>query len=151
MTGGFWLLWQVLFGFARMRHNCLSLPARLSALTGNSILAPQPYTSSYSFISSNLPHFSNALRQSEQIQWDLIVSCGIQPCSCPYIAATPPILLLTPLPVLLASRPISKPTCRRIQIALVAFLWLFSTVLFPTCTSRRNQIGTSVTISCQCR
>lgn len=40
MTGGFGLLWQVLFAFARMRHNSLSLPAQLSALTGNSIPAP---------------------------------------------------------------------------------------------------------------
>ena len=86
------------------------------------------------------------LHSASLIKWDEIVSCGIQPCSCPYIAATPPILLLTPLPVLLASRPISKPTCRRIQIGLVAFFWLFSTVYFPTCESRRNQCD-----SCQCR
>ena len=132
-----------------MRHNCLSLPARLSALTGNSIPAPQPYTSSYSFISSNLPFFPmlfSSFRQPEQVQCDVIVSCSIQPCSCPYIAATPPWVLLTPLPVLLVSRQISKPTCRRIQIGLVAFFWLFSTVYFPTCESRRNQCD-----SCQCR
>ena len=122
MTEGFGLLWQVELG--RMRQNWLNLPARPSALTCS---IPGP-----SWIHLNLLIYMikptllfNAFLCIMWVRHYDTVSCSIHPCSCPYIAATPPYLLLTPLPVSLASRPISKPTC----------------------TSQRNQMGTSVTLS----
>ena len=135
MTEGFGLLWQVELG--RMRQNWLNLPARPSALTCS---IPGP-----SWIHLNLLIYMikptllfNAFLCIMWVRHYDTVSCSIHPCSCPYIAATPPYLLLTPLPVSLASRRISKPTCtsQRNQMAPV----------WPVCQPDRYHSSSQVAV-----